>query len=238
MGLANCILLSPLSQHFYTHVDFKGNLICMFLIHLGLTEHNCLVKATFCPRIFQNPFISPLNTFPSNQEVHFARINWAHPPPKIIQIWFKTQNLWISKRVANFENNSSHHWESPGAILRSGECSKRDAMIICSDILCTLKQEVWPECWPGQAASRSGSPREWCGHISNLSIGTFLSRLEGEAPTANTPGHHGMVSYLPSPMRAFVPKRFSSLGRTSPSNWGHQSCGWMNELASFIPSHG
>lgn len=54
LGLAKCILLSPLSQHFYTHVYFKGNLICMFLIHLGITRHNCSVRITLCPRIFPN----------------------------------------------------------------------------------------------------------------------------------------------------------------------------------------
>lgn len=66
------MFLSPFSQHFYAHVDFKGNLICMFLIHLGFTQHNCLVRVTLCPRIFQNAFVSPLNDFPFNQEVRFV----------------------------------------------------------------------------------------------------------------------------------------------------------------------
>ena len=59
-----------------------------------------------------------------------------------------------------------------------------------------------------------------CGPISFLSVGTFLSRLESEAATANTHGHHRKVGYLPSPMRAFATKGLSSLDRTSPSNLG------------------
>ena len=163
MGLANCILLSPLSRHFYTPVDFKENLICMFRIQFGLTQHNCLVRATLCPRIFQNPFISPLNNLPSNQEVCFVRSK-LNSNAQIIQIWFRTQNPRIFKRVGKFTNKSSCHWESPVAVLRCVEYYEWDAMITCSDILCALKPKVWLfaawiQCWPAQAASRSGWPR-------------------------------------------------------------------------------
>lgn len=54
LSLAKCMSLSPFSRHFYTHVTFKGNLICMFLIHSSLTQHNCSASSALRPRIFLN----------------------------------------------------------------------------------------------------------------------------------------------------------------------------------------
>lgn len=94
-------------------------------------------------------------------------------------------------------------------------------MITYSDISCALKPKS-EFLLPGSSAGLAkkllvlGGP----GH-SFLSVGTFLSRLDGAAPTANTHSHHRIVDYLPNPMSTFVTKGFSSLGRTSPFNLGN-----------------
>lgn len=92
LGLAECLPLSPLSRHSYTHVDFRGNLICVFRIHWGPSGCHCPVRTILGPSHSLVPFFhQPLNPFPSNQEAHF-HLDQTEPKNSNIEVWFKPQN--------------------------------------------------------------------------------------------------------------------------------------------------
>jgi hypothetical protein len=127
----------PLFQCFYTHVDFKGNLIYMFLIHLGLTQHNCSVRITLGPRIFLNLFCyKPLKWFLSNQEACFLQNKLNSNPKKDSNVVQNSESFYSEGDWQVYKQLLTSSRMFGGGIKKMESC-EQDVVIIEGDILFT-----------------------------------------------------------------------------------------------------